>query len=185
MQFATKSSPHIHMLWVDGLYDVTKEESEFIGLTPPTDDEIRELVGTISSRTIRALKHKGYRVDEFCDEQMSDAAETYSEVQSASVQSLIALGERRGKKVRRLGIEESASFEGAIIEGPRCASVNGFSLHANIFCLAEEREKLEHMARYIARPPVAMDRLSVRSDGLITYRLKKRYRDGTTSAYCC
>ena len=35
------------------------------------------------------------------------------------------------------------------------------------------------MARYIARPPVALDRLSQRPDGLITYKLKNRYRDGT------
>ncbi|MBM4318278.1 MAG: hypothetical protein FJ116_12485 [Deltaproteobacteria bacterium] len=35
------------------------------------------------------------------------------------------------------------------------------------------------MVRYIARPPVAMDRLAIRNDGLITYRLKKKYRDGT------
>ena len=35
------------------------------------------------------------------------------------------------------------------------------------------------MARYIARPPIAIDRLHLRPDGLITYRLRKRYRDGT------
>jgi Putative transposase len=35
------------------------------------------------------------------------------------------------------------------------------------------------MVRYIARPPVALDRLAKRSDGLITYRMKKKYRDGT------
>lgn len=176
---SVNANPHMHMLWVDGLYDVSQGEPKFIELPPPTDDEIRELVGIIATRITRALKRKGYRVDELCDEEISDEEDTFGEVQSASVQSLIALGERRGKKVRRLGVEESGSFEGAIIEGPRCASVNGFSLHANISCLAEEREKLEHMARYIARPPVAIDRLSVRPDGLITYRLKKPYRDGT------
>jgi hypothetical protein len=48
-----------------------------------------------------------------------------------------------------------------------------------VSCEAEEREKLEHMVRYIARPPVAIDRLHKRGDGLVTYRLKKKYRDGT------
>ena len=95
------------------------------------------------------------------------------------MQSLIALGERRGEKVRRIGVIERGNFEGAVLQGERCASHRGFSLHANVSCTALEREKLEHMVRYIARPPVAMDRLSFRSDGLISYRMKKKYRDGT------
>ena len=171
-------NPHYHSLWVDGLYDVSQKEPVFVQLPPPTDEEIKELVETISKRIIRCLKRKGYRVDEFSNDEQEDD-EIFTEVQSASVQSLIALGERRGKKVRRLGVVERGYLDGAIIEGPRCASHNGFSLHADVSCGAEEREKLEHMARYIARPPVAMDRLHLRPDGLITYRLKNRYRDGT------
>ena len=95
------------------------------------------------------------------------------------MQSLIAIGERRGKKVRRIGVAETGNFEGAILEGERCATHRGFSLHGNVSCEAHEREKLEHMVRYIARPPVAMDRLAQRADGLISYRMKKKYRDGT------
>jgi hypothetical protein len=52
-------------------------------------------------------------------------------------------------------------------------------LRANFSTKTHEREKLEHLVRYIARPPVAMDRLTQRPDGLITYRLKKKYKDGT------
>lgn len=172
-------NPHFHSLWVDGLYDVSQKDPVFVELPPPTDEEIATLVETISKKVIRVLKRKGYRVDEFSNETQSDEDELFSEVQSASVQSLIALGERRGKKVRRLGMIEAGNFKGAVIEGPRCASHDGFSLHANNSCEAKEREKLEHMARYIARPPIAIDRLHLRADGLITYRLKKRYRDGT------
>ena len=171
-------NPHFHSLWVDGLYDVSQKDPVFVELPLPTDDEIRELVEIISNRIIRCLKRKGYRVDEFSGEQQEND-EMFEEVQSASVQSIIALGERRGKKVRRLGMVEAGSFEGAVLEGPRCASHKGFSLHANLSCSAEERDKLEHMARYIARPPIAIDRLHLRPDGLITYRLRKRYRDGT------
>ncbi len=171
-------NPHLYSLWVDGLYDVSQKDPVFVELPPPTDEEIIELVSKISNRIVRCLKRKGYKVDEFSDENQQDD-ELFAEVQSASVQSLIAFGERRGQKVRRIGMVESASFEGAVLEGERCASHNGFSLHANVCCGREEREKLEHMLRYIARPPVAIDRLGLRPDGLITYRLKKRYRDGT------
>lgn len=166
------------MLWVDGLYDVGGEKPVFHELPPPSDEEIRTLVETLSLRILRSLKRKGYPVADESDIS-EEEDETFLDVQSASVQSVIALGERRGQKVRRIGMVERGNFEGAILEGERCASHRGFSLHANVSCRAEQREKLEHMVRYIARPPVAMDRLHKRNDGLITYRLKKKYRDGT------
>ena len=171
-------NPHLHMLWVDGLYDVAGETAVFHPLTPPTNDEVRELVETLSMRILKCLKRKGYPVEDDVDIP-AEEEETFLDVQSASVQSLISLGERRGQKVRRLGLIERGNFEGATLEGERCASYRGFSLHANISCRNDEREKLEHMVRYIARPPVAMDRLYQRPDGNITYRLKKKYRDGT------
>ena len=90
-------NPHFHSLWVDGLYDVSQKDPVFVELPLPTDDEIRELVEIISNRIIRCLKRKGYRVDEFSGEQQEND-EMFEEVQSASVQSIIALGERRGKK---------------------------------------------------------------------------------------
>ena len=36
------------------------------------------------------------------------------------------------------------------------------------------------MCRYVARPPVALDRLSITDDGLVVYALRHRWRDGTT-----
>jgi len=171
-------NPHFHMLWVDGVCDVSSEEAEFQPTFPPTDEEIRNLTETIAKRILKYLKKKGYPVDDESHDN-EDSDETFFEVQAASVSSTIAMGERRGQKVRRLGIVTPGNFEGARIDGERCASYKGFSLHANVSTKAHEREKLEHLVRYIARPPVAMDRLTQRQDGLITYRLKKKYKDGT------
>ena len=170
-------NPHYHMLWVDGLYDVSGANAIFHELTP-TNNDIINLVEMLSQRILRSLKRKGYPVDD-SSTQTEIEDETLDDIQSASVQSLIAIGERRGKKVRRIGVAETGNFEGAILEGERCATHRGFSLHGNVSCEAHEREKLEHMVRYIARPPVAMDRLAQRADGLISYRMKKKYRDGT------
>jgi hypothetical protein len=38
----------------------------------------------------------------------------------------------------------------------------------------------EGLCRYVARPPIAHDRLEARSDGRLALRLKTRWRDGTT-----
>ena len=44
-----------------------------------------------------------------------------------------------------------------------------------------EREKIEKLCRYIARPAIALERLSVNQRGQVVYTLKKPYSDGTTN----
>ena len=39
---------------------------------------------------------------------------------------------------------------------------------------------MEKLCRYVARPAVAAERLSLMPDGRLLYRLKQRWRDGTT-----
>lgn len=58
--------------------------------------------------------------------------------------------------------------------------LSGFSLHAGVRVGANERDKLEHLCRYMSRPPVAASRLSLTPSGDISYKLKTPYRDGTT-----
>ena len=56
---------------------------------------------------------------------------------------------------------------------PLCASVGGFSLHAAQAVAAEDREALERLLRYGLRAPFAQERLSLREDGKIVYRLRR------------
>src|SRR5690606_24262883 len=60
------------------------------------------------------------------------------------------------------------------------AESSGFSLHAGIAAKASQRDKLERLARYVARPPVANERLSLTEGGNVRCALKTPYRDGTT-----
>jgi hypothetical protein len=39
---------------------------------------------------------------------------------------------------------------------------------------------LERLAKYILRPPICLDRLEVQPDGRLSYKLKTKWRDGTT-----
>ena len=55
-----------------------------------------------------------------------------------------------------------------------------FSLHAGVAVRARERKKLEHLCRYIARPAVSAERLSLTRNGRLRYELKTPWRDGTT-----
>jgi len=63
---------------------------------------------------------------------------------------------------------------------PQVAERAGFSLHAGIAATASQVDKLEHLARYVARPPVAAERLALTGSGQVRYTLKTPYRDGST-----
>ena len=52
------------------------------------------------------------------------------------------------------------------------AKVAGFSLHAGVAAKAYQRKKLERLCRYISRPAVSEQRLSLTSNGNIRYQLK-------------
>jgi hypothetical protein len=63
---------------------------------------------------------------------------------------------------------------------PLCASIAGLGLHAGVALPARDRQRLERLCRYVARPAIAASRLSALDDGRLLYQLKKRRRDGTT-----
>ena len=61
----------------------------------------------------------------------------------------------------------------------------GFSLHAGVACKSNQRKKLERLCRYITRPAIAEQRLSLASNGNVVAErrpvdLKTPYDDGTS-----
>ena len=56
----------------------------------------------------------------------------------------------------------------------------GFGLHAGVAAQAWERKKLERRFRYISRPSVSDQRISLTSSGNFRYQLKTPYNDGNT-----
>jgi hypothetical protein len=58
--------------------------------------------------------------------------------------------------------------------------VEGFSLHAAVRISSSDRERLEHLCRYIARPPLAAERLTLTARGHVRYEFRRPWRNGTT-----
>jgi len=54
----------------------------------------------------------------------------------------------------------------------RLGKVASFLLHAGVAAKAHERNKLERLCRYIARPPVSEQRLSLTAQGKVRYGVK-------------
>ncbi len=87
-----------------------------------------------------------------------------------------------GGQMQELGRSRSQSrmFDDTTSSKPFTAARDGFSINAAVGCEARERSKLERVCRYMARPPIAEERLSVDGDGLVVYELKHAFSDGTT-----
>jgi len=62
---------------------------------------------------------------------------------------------------------------------PCHAHVAGFDLHAGVAVPAGYRERLEHLCRYVLRPPIAQDALTIGPDGRVRLSLRRLWRDGT------
>jgi len=67
---------------------------------------------------------------------------------TASVTQRIAFGAHTGEKVRRIGSGFGYEGERPALKGPRCASINGFALHANMEIPAHRCDQLERLVRY-------------------------------------
>ena len=91
-----------------------------------------------------------------------------AQIASASVQGRVALGRHAGTRVVRLGREPTEPAHAP--RGPRQAHDDGFDLHANVRVPPNDRARLEHLCRYLLRPPLAQDRLRIRADGWVAVK---------------
>ena len=71
------------------------------------------------------------------------------------------------------------------------ANAHGFSLHAGVHCAAEDRTGIEQLCRYITRPAISNERLSVNREGNVVLKLKpvlslsKGHRGATARRTLC
>ena len=173
---------HFHTLALDGVYSEDDDgEIHFILLPPPEDAEVARVAVTFAHRLAKLLERRGLgsSADPLETDPLGLDQPLLAALCGASVRGRLATGPRAGRRVARIG--DRIDVEHATISGgPRCAAVAGISLHANVCVPARDRSRLERLCRYVARPPVATERLSSLPDGRLLYRLRHRWRDGTT-----
>jgi hypothetical protein len=171
---------HFHLLVLDGVY---RREGEgrlrFVPVPTRSPAELQGLVQRIAERLGRSLERAGTITRDIENANLAfDPGEeaTINGLLGASITYRIATGPREGQKVFTLQTLPAEP------DKPRreVAESSGFSLHAGIAAKASQRGKLEHVARYVSRPPVATVRLSLTESGLVRCALKTPYRDGTT-----
>ncbi len=178
---ALRCNLHIHSLVIDGVYAADDDDQpQFQVLPAPDDEEIARLTEILAVRIRKFLSQRGLGPDSDPEESdpLSRDQPGLAGIYAASVPGRVAR-DASGRRVTNTGDQIDLENMNAF-SSPRCASVDGFSLHANVAIHAGDRARLERLAQYCARGPVAMERLEVLSDGRLLYRLKRAWRDGTT-----
>jgi hypothetical protein len=171
---------HFHTLALDGVYTYAPDVAEnprFLPLPPPSEDDVARVLSGTARRIHRLLEDDA----DGDDDALTRDDPLLAHLTAASLRTRIATGPQQDERWRRLGDRVDPDELGADPEAsPRVPAYGGMSLHAAVDVPARDRRRLERLIRYVARPPLAHDRLEKRPDGQLTLRLKTRWRDGTT-----
>jgi hypothetical protein len=95
---------------------------------------------------------------------------------SASIIGLVSIGERAGQRVCRV----LQDLTEGVKTGHLCFASRGFSLHAATRIAGGNKQGLENLCNYVARPPLAAGSLQRISDDEYSFKLKTPWSDGTT-----
>lgn len=173
---------HFHALVLDGVYTAASPfaRPEFHEAAELIESDVQHLVETIRARVLSLLRARGLVTDDG-DVTLGEAnaqGDLLPLFQAASIQGRVAQGPDAGAPLERLNRISSSGSR--FRPPPLCAEVDGFSLHAAVRIAADDRARLEHLCRYVTRPPFAAERLSITPDGRVVHELRRAWRDGTT-----
>ncbi|MBI5515102.1 MAG: transposase [Deltaproteobacteria bacterium] len=171
-------TPHLHVLCLDGVYArVGGGVPVFEPGEVPTRADLERIVGRVRERVWRWLRrHRGDVLREVAPE---DRANEAPAVAALGACQQLALGAGRGsfgtvhedRRGRAVVDDEERRF-GARAPRSQAAESAGFNLHANVTVSAWDHEGRERLCRYLLRPTISLERLTVLEDGRVAYRLK-------------
>src|SRR5262249_52916663 len=135
----------------------------FASAAAPSARGVTRLLAAVRRRIIRLVARHGIDLQHAREE--TDGAgdrlvdwPAYAQIQGAAVLGRLRPGPRAGGPVRRVrGAPVDPPAAGAA--GALHAHLGGFDLHAAVAVPAGDRARLEHLCRYVLRPPVAQQAL--------------------------
>ena len=186
-------NPHFHIIALDGVYEKKSTgRYKFYSISAPTDEDIGLLVKRIADRINKYLVKIGHLYEcegEYMLENSSDIfAQSDNEIHlpamAASIAHTIAFGENSGKPVKRLKDSYSNQYwpsnTDPEFKGDQCAASGGYSLHANTALKSHQRERLEKLISYMARPCISEERIEILENEKVRIKLKTKWSDNTT-----
>ena len=168
---------HLHVCALDGVFVDDGGEGgacpRFVPAPPPTRTELAALLERVSARVTTWLRKHGHiRTD--------DELYASNDRPEPSFQEALALaGTQRGTLEKRRDDGEAEGDAADVrASAPKTDAVThlGFNLHASVTIAANDDFGRERLFRYGLRPPFALSRMRMLSDGRVAYRVKKAGR---------
>ena len=149
-------------------------------------EDLDKLTHAIAKRVSRYLERSGYLYRDAESEYLDLVPEEDDAMHSiigASVTYRLAFGPIAGREA--LTLQAIPTSDNKAKSSELVSKQSGFSLHAGVACKSNQRKKLERLwlgapRRYITRPAIAEQRLSLASNGNVIVALKTPYDDGTS-----
>jgi len=194
---AVRLNVHFHIIQIDGVYlrqDAATDHGplSFYPLPTPSRAETTRVASRIAARVEVILKKHGRSLDP--DEADSDPTEpeldhpALAACYSAAALGVDVGGERAGQPTLRLvhGDGSQGSADAPLDDEP-VAEVRGINLYGKQWIDGRDRKQMERLFRYITRPPVAQERLSLRPDGTLLLEFTRAFgasaRRGSPTVY--
>jgi hypothetical protein len=156
------SNTHFHSVIPSGVFTLNhNHQLKFHRIASPKDQDIVEITKRVARRVSKLVQ------DYLNDGPNADDPNAHEQAIAEAIQV-------------NFPFVEPTEVPRSSIRSRQCAAVDGYSIHANSSISEQNRESLERLCRYGARPPFAMDRLELLDDGRVRYRLKKPWLDGST-----
>ncbi len=172
------------MLALDGVYTVGKSgKAKFHRVKAPNQTELRTLLNRVIQRVVRRLEKEGLLIPDPEQPWLDlDFHEPMDTVSAASIRYRIAIGPHSGS--RTLTLHNPLFIRTDKPVKASTADRDGFSLNAAVSCQPTAgsigTSLTRRPRRYVTRPAICLERLTVRADGQIQYELKNPFSNGTT-----
>jgi hypothetical protein len=154
-------APHLHAIFLDGVF---AEDASFEQTPRPNAGDLEQVVSRIAARSERWLTRHGYTFNPAAHEREPEFAEQAAQTSLRLGQ--LATVDAQGRVTpleRRPALRTDYKIKGV---------AQGFDLHADVSVRDTDREGRERLARYILRPPLVLERLSLTKDGRVAYERK-------------
>ena len=165
---------HLHTYFVGGAYTSEDEQPCFHRVRAPTYAELQYRHHAIATH---ALEKQELLLRDIPTPRLDlESVDELEHFLTAAVHYRIATSP---SPVRKAPALRTVGFN-SLIHTPFIAQLGGFSLPARARCQIHQRDSLKLPRRYIARPELSYEHLSINDRGQVVYRLGHLLRDGTT-----
>ncbi len=182
-----RCNPHLHTVFLDGVYAPDRDGNGqmFHPAPAPSQHDIEQVVARAGKRILRFLQRRGVitlatapgdgEVNVGGDESAGEADPLLAKLLAAATSGAPPAGWAHKRKPIRMVLDPD---DQPVAKGTLCATTSGFNLHAATRVATNDKAGRERLCRYILRPPLANDRLSLLPNGNARLELKRPWSDG-------